>query len=66
MKEFIPEEFRWQSYDDLKEKIVRCMESTEQSVAWERKRKELWSKIAVLNPETFQDSIWSHVQTLIS
>ncbi len=66
MKEFIPEEFRWQSYDDLKEKIVRCMESTEQGMEWENKRKELWSKIAVLNPETFQDSIWMHVQTLIS
>ena len=66
MEEFIPEEFRWQSYDDLKEKIVRCMESTEQSVEWERKRKELWSKISVLNPESFQNSIWSHVQTLIS
>ena len=66
MKEFIPEEFRWQSYDDLKEKIVRCMESTQASADWERKREELWSKISVLNPETFQDSIWSHVQPLIS
>jgi glycosyltransferase involved in cell wall biosynthesis len=66
LKEFIPEEFRWQSYDDLKEKIVRSMESTEQSVEWERKRKELWNKISVLNPESFQNSIWSHVQTLIS
>ena len=66
MKEFIPEEFRWQSYDDLKEKIVRCMESTEQGLEWERKRKELWSKIVVLNPETFQNNIWMHVQTLIS
>jgi len=65
MKEFIPEEFRWESYDDLKEKIVRCMESTQQSADWERKRKELWSKISVLNPETFQNNIWSHVQTLI-
>jgi glycosyltransferase involved in cell wall biosynthesis len=65
MKEFIPEEFRWESYDDLKEKIVRCMESARQSVDWETKRKELWSKISVLNPETFQNSIWSHIQTLI-
>ncbi len=66
MKEFIPEEFRWQNYDDLKEKIVRYMESAQESVDWERKRKELWGKIAVLNPEAFQDCIWSHVQTLIS
>jgi hypothetical protein len=66
MKEFIPEEFRWESYDDLKEKIVRYMESTEESSNWEKKRKELWSKILVLNPEAFQNSIWSHIQTLIS
>ena len=66
MKEFIPEEFRWESYDDLKEKIVRYMESTEESSNWEKKRKELWSKISVLNPEAFQNSIWSRLQTLIS
>jgi len=65
MKEFIPEEFRWQNYDDLKEKIVKSMESTQQSMDWETKRKDLWSKISVLNPETFQNSIWSYVQTLI-
>ena len=66
MKEFIPEEFRWESYGDLKEKIVKCMESIEESADWESKRKELWTKISVLNPENFQNNIWSHVQTLIS
>ncbi len=65
MKEFIPEELRWSSYDDLKDKIVRCMESADESLDWEQKRKELWGKISVLNPEVFQNSIWSHVQTLI-
>jgi glycosyltransferase involved in cell wall biosynthesis len=65
MKEFIPEEFRWQNYDDLKEKIVKFMDSTQQNVDWETKRKELWSKISVLNPETFQNNIWSNIQTLI-
>jgi len=28
MKEFIPEEFRWEKYEDLKEKIVKSMESS--------------------------------------
>jgi glycosyltransferase involved in cell wall biosynthesis len=65
MKEFIPEEFRWASYDDLKDKIVNCMESADENLGWEQKRKELWSKISVLNPETFQNSIWSHIQTSI-
>jgi len=66
MKEFITKEFRWQSYDDLKDKIVTCMESTEDNLNWAEKRKKLWDKISVLNPKNFQNNIWSHLQTLIS
>ncbi len=66
MREFIPEEFRWESYDDLKEKIVKYMESENESASWENQRKQLWSIISILNPETFQNNIWSHIQTLIS
>ncbi len=65
MKEFIPEEFRWENYDDLKEKIVKHMESENESASWENKRELLWSKISVLAPEAFQNNIWSHIQTLI-
>jgi glycosyltransferase involved in cell wall biosynthesis len=65
MKEFIPEEFRWNSYDDLKQKIVNCMEPQKENADWEIQRKTLWNKIAALNPENFQNSIWSHVQTLM-
>jgi glycosyltransferase involved in cell wall biosynthesis len=66
MREFIPEKFRWENYDDLKEKIVKYMESENESASWENERKQLWSKISILNPETFQNSIWSHIQTLIT
>jgi len=66
MKEFIPEEFRWENYADLKEKIVKYIEPTQESANWEKKRKELWSKISALNIEAFQNSIWFHVHTLIS
>jgi len=62
MKEFIPSEFRWQTCEDLKNKIVQFIESTE---SWENKRKQLWEKIAPLNPETFQENIWLHIQKLI-
>ena len=61
MKEFIPEEFRWENYEDLKQKITTYMESAD----WETKRPHLWSKISALNPQTFQDNVWSHVETLI-
>jgi glycosyltransferase involved in cell wall biosynthesis len=66
MREFIPEEFRWENYADLKEKIVKYIEPTQESANWEKKRKELWSKISALNIEAFQNSIWFHVHTLIS
>jgi glycosyltransferase involved in cell wall biosynthesis len=63
MKEFISEEFRWQNYPDLKEKISKYMETAE---SWERQRQELWKKIEVLNPESFQNSIWSYVKEIIN
>ena len=66
MKEFIPEEFRWENYDDLKEKIVNYMESEIESANWEKTREQLWTQISVLIPEAFQSKIWSYVQTLIN
>ena len=65
MKEFLPEEFRWETYDDLKEKIVRFMEDTNALESWESTRPQLWNKIAVLTPEAFQSNIWSNVKILI-
>jgi glycosyltransferase involved in cell wall biosynthesis len=65
MKEFLPNEFRWETYDDLKEKIIRFMEDTNASKSWESTRPQLWNKIAVLTPETFQSNIWSNVKILI-
>jgi glycosyltransferase involved in cell wall biosynthesis len=65
MQEFIPEEFRWENYDDLKEKIVRYLETENESASWETKRPQLWNKISALTPEVFQNSIWAQVQTLI-
>ena len=64
MKEFIPEEFRWDTYDDLKEKIVKNMQLDD--AAWESKRQQLWSKISVLTTETFQVAVWANVQKLTS
>ncbi|HCW08886.1 MAG TPA: hypothetical protein DGG95_16135, partial [Cytophagales bacterium] len=62
MKEFIPEEYRWQTYDDLKQKVIKNMDS---SIAWGLKRKELWAKISDLKPEAFQNRIWEHVKNLM-
>jgi glycosyltransferase involved in cell wall biosynthesis len=63
MKEFIPEESRWGSYDDLKQKIVKNIELEEYS--WENQRKVLWEKISSLTPEIFQENIWEHINGTI-
>jgi glycosyltransferase involved in cell wall biosynthesis len=63
MKEFIPEEFRWKTYDDLKAKIANYMEV--EIVGWDSKRVQLWRKISELTPDAFERNIWSHIQTLI-
>ena len=65
MKEFIPDEFRWETYDDLKRKIVKYMELEDASASWESKRQQLWNKISILTPEEFQKNIWSNIKTLI-
>jgi glycosyltransferase involved in cell wall biosynthesis len=62
MMEFIPEEYRWDNYQDLKTKIVKNMDA---SANWEFKRKELWSRIRMLTPEAFQQGIWLNVQRIL-
>jgi len=62
MKEFIPEEYRWGDYDDLMDKILRFMEAEN---VWALKLRELWGKIGILKPETFENNIWMNIEALI-
>ncbi len=62
MMEFIPSEYRWETYEDLKEKIVKCMETADEDFGWTFKRQELWGKIGDLKPEGFQEKIWFHIK----
>ncbi len=64
MKEFIPDEFRWDNYEELKSKIVKNMELDDG--VWAIKRQQLWEKISVLTPEAFQNKIWSNVEKLMA
>lgn len=63
MKEFIPKEFRWDNYADLKQKIIMNMETKEPSQ--QKQLKGLWEKISILTPEIFQSNIWTQVEKLI-
>ena len=65
MREFIPPEYRWNNYEDLKTKIINAMEQTDTDKTWETKREEVWRKISILTPQTFQDKIWTQIQTLL-
>jgi len=65
MREFIPPEYRWNNYEDLKTKIISAMEQTDTDKTWETKREEVWRKISILTPQTFQDKIWTQIQTLL-
>lgn len=64
-RELIPEEFRWTTFEDLKEKISQLTSSLNQFILWECKKQELWAKISILKPEHFQEAIWSHVEALM-
>ena len=64
MKEFIPGEYQWGNYEDLKQKIVKSMETKDTS--WEKQRKQLWAKISTLTPELFQENIWNHVKAIMN
>lgn len=65
IREFIPDEFRWRSYDELKRKILNVVEASSEKLDWNKKREGLWNKIANLNSKRFQDEIWLHVKMLI-
>ena len=64
MQEFIPEDYRWRTYEDLKSKIVNAMENAEVISNWESRRFQLWKKISVLTPETFQEQIWLNIKPI--
>ena len=63
--EFIPEEFRWNTFEDLEEKIARLVESTNNYALWNEKKEELRDKISVLKPANFEEQIWCNVATLL-
>ena len=65
MREFISEDYRWETYADLKSKIVNFMEFAGTSSNWESRRPQLWKKISVLTPEIFQEQIWGNVKTIL-
>jgi glycosyltransferase involved in cell wall biosynthesis len=63
--DFIPQEYRWDTLQDLKEKIGKLAESGYSVEAWNMKKKVLQQKIAVLRPKNFEEQIWANVEVLM-
>ncbi|HLN88759.1 MAG TPA: glycosyltransferase, partial [Candidatus Binatia bacterium] len=63
--EFIPKEFRWNTFEDLKQKIALLVAFSDYYGIWEKKKEELREKISVLKPENFEEQIWSNVAALM-
>lgn len=61
MREFIPETFRWQTYEDLKQKIIDNMDNPR----WDNMRQELWRKIEALSPTHFEKAIWTNLKKVL-
>lgn len=62
--DFIPDEFRWNTTSDLKEKISKMADMETFAYDWNRKRLVLQSKISVLKPKHFEEQIWANVAKL--
>ena len=63
--EFIPEEFRWSTFEELKQKMAHLVDSFDGYGDWEKKKEALRDKISVLKPENFEEQLWSSVAALM-
>ncbi len=63
--EFIPEDYRWNTIEDLTEKIGALARSEDGFRAWNTKKVDLQGKISVLKPQNFENQVWSNVATLM-
>ncbi len=63
--DFIPQEYRWNTLEDLKEKIGKLADSRFSVEAWSMKKKLLQQKIAVLKAKNFEEQIWVNVEALM-
>jgi glycosyltransferase involved in cell wall biosynthesis len=63
--EFVPSQFRWSTFEDLKSKIAKAVDSSSPSTLWQKQKEEIREKISVLKPECFEEQIWTAVEALI-
>ena len=64
--DFIPKEYRWNTLEELKEKMAKLTNKKFNVSVWEMKKKELQKKIAILKPNNFEQQIWMNVENLMN
>jgi len=64
IREFIPEDFRWNTIESLKEKILEFNNLNNQSFL-NMKMKDLQETTHLLKPDNFEETIWINVSKLI-
>jgi glycosyltransferase involved in cell wall biosynthesis len=63
--EFVPPDFRWTTFEDLKSKIGKLTDAPNTFTFWNNQKAELQKRISVLRPEKFEAQIWTHVENLM-
>ncbi len=63
--EFIPTEFRWSTFEDLKTKIAKVVDSARPYTPWDEQKAQIRKKISVLKPESFEEQIWTSVEAIL-
>ncbi len=63
--EFVTSEFRWSTFEDLKTKITNAIDSASPNTLWAEQKEQIRKKISVLKPESFEEQIWTTVETLL-
>jgi glycosyltransferase involved in cell wall biosynthesis len=63
--ELIPPDLRWNTFEDLKEKIGNLITAPDLDALWANQKWQLKDKIETLKPKKFQEKIWTNIQTLM-
>jgi glycosyltransferase involved in cell wall biosynthesis len=64
-KEFIPQQYHWNTIEDLGEKIGQLAGLEGNFAFFEKQKEALQKKLEGLKPQTFEKQIWSNIATLM-
>jgi len=63
--EFIPQEYRWNTIDDLREKIAK-LAGSQNDAFFDKQKETLQKKIEILKPQNFEAQIWTNTASFVA